>query len=180
MRRSSFELSGQVLVVHITIFWVLYIPMLGAGSLFPSSLPLFSLQLLRDIQRALGLSEPSVAHAVPGQSFLAVEWKLVAVFVCHELGISKNWTTKHDMFRVFLCVVLLAASILVPRNSKIFQLRTGGTGAEVRAWVDSWWCEDGELCSFIPKKLQLYESTPILNHFYRWRLFLVNMSTNSW
>jgi len=64
--------------------------MLGAGSLFPSSLPLFSLQLLRDIQRALGLSEPSVAHAVPGQSFLAVEWKLVAVFVCHELGISKN------------------------------------------------------------------------------------------
>ena len=77
-------------MVHITIFWVLYIPMLGAGSLFPSSLPLFSLQLLRDIQRALGLSEPSVAHAVPGQSFLAVEWKLVAVFVCHELGISKN------------------------------------------------------------------------------------------
>ena len=40
-------------------------------------------------------------------------------------------------FVFFLCVVLLAASILVPRNSKTFQLRTGGTGAEVRARVDS-------------------------------------------
>eukprot|EP00435_Cladocopium_sp_Y103_P033983 s2604_g8.t1 len=30
------------------------------------NLPLFSLQLLRDIQRALRLSDPSVAHAVPG------------------------------------------------------------------------------------------------------------------
>ena len=37
-------------------FWVPYIPMFGAGSLFSSNLPLFSLQLLRDMQRALRLS----------------------------------------------------------------------------------------------------------------------------